>query len=87
MPPADWPNWLTLREVAIVSGRSYRYLGNRCSAGLMWPPPVSDEHGVIKPLKFRKDEVIAALNGTLPRPRRVALATRRTGVQRKRRAA
>lgn len=76
-PPAEWPIFMTLREVAIVAGRSYRYLANRCSAGLMWPPPVSDEHGTLRPLRFKKELVQQALDGTLPRPRRLALVTAR----------
>lgn len=70
-PYEDWPLFLTLREVAIVRGQSYGHLLNACQKGRMWPPPIADAHGVLKPYRFTKADVYGAAMGTLPRPRRL----------------
>lgn len=77
-PLADWPLFMTVREVAIVRGQSYGYLLDACQKGRMWPPPIADEHGVIKPYRFNKADVYAAATGALPRPRRLLLRPRTT---------
>lgn len=72
-PFEAWPLFMTLREVAIVRGQSEAYLRNACAAGRMWPPPIADEAGVLKPYRFDRELVFAAATGKLPRPRRLRL--------------
>lgn len=76
-PYDEWPLFLTLQEVALVSGRSTKALQNRAGAGSIWPPPIADAHGALKPYRFHKHEVHGALTGTLPRPRRLVDRWRR----------
>jgi hypothetical protein len=71
-PFEQWPLFLSVREFAIVAGRSVGAVRNALQHGKAWPPPVRDEFGYLKPYRFDRDLVIQALRGDLPRPRRLA---------------
>jgi hypothetical protein len=73
-PVEQWPLRLTVQEVALVLGRSAHALQNSIHAA--WPPPVRDDHGIVKPIRFDKRVVAAYINGELPRPQRRRLTPR-----------
>jgi len=73
-PVAEWPLRLTVQEVAIVLHRSPHAMSNRIAS--VWPPPVHDDHGIMKPIRFDKAIVAAYINGALPRPQRRRLTPR-----------
>jgi hypothetical protein len=75
-PPADWPELMTRVEVAILLGRSPRSMANDVAARRVWPPPVIDEAGYVKPYRWRKDVIVRYVAGALPRERRRSLARR-----------
>ena len=75
-PFQSWPLFMTVEEVAIVSGRSAKALRNAISAGRVWPPAISDEFGLVWPYRFHREQVRKALTGELPRPRRLLLRPR-----------
>lgn len=76
-PIEQWPLRLTVQETAIVLGRSPHAMSNRIDA--VWPPPVRDEHGIVKPIRFAKHVVVAYINGALPQPQRRRLTPRTQG--------
>lgn len=70
-PVEQWPLYLTVQEVAVLLNRSPRYLVNQAGKGRCWPPPVSDDHGYVKPYRFSRDTVADVLSGKLSRPSRL----------------
>lgn len=73
-PIEQWPLRLTVQEAAIVLGRSPHAMSNRITS--VWPPPVRDDNGIVKPIRFAKHVVVAYINGALPQPPRRRLTPR-----------
>ena len=67
-PVEQWPLRLTIAEAAIILGRSAKAMTNQIHA--IWPPPVRDANGVVKPIRFAKHVLEAYINGNLPQPQR-----------------
>ena len=78
-PVDQWPLWLTVRELAILTGRAEKSLRSR-TVSQLWPPPVADANGFIKPYRFDKDVVARYMRGDLPRPRRRTYPRRTGGI-------
>lgn len=77
MDPEAWPRFMTSHEVAIVMGRSGKAILNACGTGRVWPPPVADTHGFIKPYRWDRALVLGVMTGTIARPRRLVHPRRR----------
>ena len=75
-PQPEWPILLTCREPAVLLDLAAGYVSNQVYRGRMWPPPVLDETGPIKPIRFSRDVVAAFIAGKLPRPARRRLSPR-----------
>jgi len=73
-PIEQWPLRLTVQEVALVLGRSPKAMANAIARA--WPPPVRDEHGIVKPIRFAKHVLVAYITGALPKPQRRRLTPR-----------
>jgi hypothetical protein len=78
-PFESWPLWLTVRELAILTGRAEKSLRSR-TVSQIWPPPVADADGFIRPYRFDKAVVARYMAGRLPRPRRRTYPRRIGGI-------
>jgi len=73
-PIEQWPLRLTVQEAALILGRSAHALSNGIDRA--WPPPVRDDNGIVKPIRFAKHVLVAYINGELPKPQRRRLTPR-----------